>query len=192
MAQCINFLQYKCIDLSSLPETHIKKSGMVPLQSQCWEGGIATYPGLTRGSLAESPSFRPSGRPCLKKTKRETHLFDEADEEGLAAICFHHGSNSPPQLTLSQDPGSPCLRMRRTCSSVSGSWPSPRLLQRSAFLRIVSDLVTHLITPIDLPRPPCRSSLLSPFSLPWPCCLPLPLTLPLPGLCHLFIVSLLY
>lgn len=27
-----------------------------------------------------------------------------------------------------------CLRMRRTCSSTSGSWPSPWLLQRSAFL----------------------------------------------------------
>lgn len=71
MAQCINFLQYKCIDFSSLPETHIKKSVMVPLQSRCWEEGIATYPGLTRGSLAESLSFRPTGRPCLKKQKEK-------------------------------------------------------------------------------------------------------------------------
>lgn len=170
---------------------------------ECWNSSCVPL-GLANGfagDVAQAPCHtgKPSAHyaPCpVQRTfangERKTHLFDEADEDDLAAICSNHVSSSSPQLTLSRDPGSPLL-----LAHAQDMFFHLRILaftMASAKICIPLNsfcLVTHLITPLDLPRPPCRSSLLSPFSLPWPCCLPLPLTRPLPGLCHLLTVFLL-
>lgn len=51
-----------------------------------------------------------------------------------------------------------CLRMRRTCSSTSGSWPSPWLLQRSAFLWIVSAWSLTSLPPSTSPDRPVEAA----------------------------------